>query len=256
MRRLFDRLSGPYARVVFSHLQHETQADVAWVRPRAGEKVLDLACGPGTLALELVRYGCRVYAVDLAEQMIAQAQAARRRRCGPPVHFAVADVEQLPLPGDSFDLVTCGFSFADFPAPAQAVAEICRVTRRGGRVAVVEAVAPEDPTQSAELDRLERLRSGGVPAHLLSLTELTALFRQASLELLDAAVSERRHRLEDWLGAAVGEGGVTTQRRLRRHLQAQLLETARSDAAGMHLERHGGRWFFSAKVAGLLWRKP
>src|SRR2546422_583868 len=119
VQRLFNRLSGPYARVVFSRLQRETQADVAWVRPRAGEKVLDLACGPGTLALELVGYGCRVYAVDLAEKMIARAQVARRRRCYPPVHFAVADVEQLPLPGDVFDLVACAFSFADFPAPVQ-----------------------------------------------------------------------------------------------------------------------------------------
>ncbi len=256
VQRLFDQLSGPYARLVFSRLRRETQADVAWVRPRAGEKVLDLACGPGTLALELVGYGCRVYAVDLAEQMIARAQAARRRRRCPPVHFAVADVEQLPLPGDSFDLVACAFSFADFPAPVQAVAEICRVTRRGGRVAVLEAVAPEDPAQGAELDRLERLRSGGVSAHLLSLTELAALFRQASLELLDATVSERKRRLEDWLGAAVGEGGVPAQRRLQRHLRAKLLETARRDAAGLHIERHRGHWFFSAKVARLLWRKP
>ena len=256
VQRLFDQLSGPYARLVFSRLRRETQADAAWVRPRAGEKVLDLACGPGTLALELVGYGCRVYAVDLAEQMIARAQAARRRRRCPPVHFAVADVEQLPLPGDSFDLVACAFSFADFPAPVQAVAEICRVTRRGGRVAVLEAVAPEDPAQGAELDRLERLRSGGVSAHLLSLTELAALFRQASLELLDATVSERKRRLEDWLRAAVGEGGIPAQRRLQRHLRAKLLETARRDAAGLHIERHRGHWFFSPKVVRLLWRKP
>ena len=101
-----------------------------------------------------------------------------------------------------------------------------------------------------------RLRSAGVSAHLLSLTELTALFRQASLELLDAKVSERKRRLEDWLGAAVGEGGVPAQRRLQRHLRVKLLETARGDAAGLHIERHRGHWFFSAKVAQLLWRKP
>src|SRR5207245_8254787 len=166
VQRPFHRLSGPHARVVFSRLQRETQAAVAWVRPRAGEKVLDLACGPGTLALELVGYGCRVYAVDLAEKMIARAQVARRRRRCPPVHFAVADVEQLPLPGDVFDLVACAFSFADFPAPVQAVAELCRVTRRGGRLAVLEAVAPEGPAQSAVLGRLERIRSPGVSAHL------------------------------------------------------------------------------------------
>src|SRR2546426_9816970 len=176
VQRLFNRLSGPYARLVFSRLQRETQADVAWVRPRAGEKVLDLACGPGTLALELVGYGCRVYAVDLAEQMIARAQVARRRRRCPPVHFAVADVEQLPLLGDVFDLVACAFSFADFPSPAQAVAEMCRVTRQGGRLTVLEAVAPEGPAQSARLRRIERRLPTVVPLLPLLMTEQSARY--------------------------------------------------------------------------------
>src|SRR2546426_5013735 len=192
VQRLFNRLSGPYARVIFSRLQRETQADVAWVRPRAGEKVLDLACGPGTQALELVGYGCRVYAVDLAEQMIARAQVARRRRRCPPVHFAVADVEQLPLPGDVFDLVACAFSFADFPAPVQAVAEMCRVTRRGGRVAVLEAVAPEDPAQSAGLDRLERPPPAGGSPPPPSPAELTPLFPPAGPWLVRRQGLERK----------------------------------------------------------------
>src|SRR5437879_11923985 len=98
VQRLFNRLSGPYARVVFSRLQRETQADVAWVRPRAGEKVLDLACGPGKLALELVGYGCRVYAVDLAAKLIARAQVARRRQFNPAVLLVVQDAGAQPPP--------------------------------------------------------------------------------------------------------------------------------------------------------------
>src|SRR2546425_13053818 len=98
--------------------------------------------------------------------MIARAQVARRRRRCPPVHFAVADVEQLPLTGDVFDLVACAFSFADFPAPVQAVAELCRITRRGGRVAGLGAVAAEGPAQRAAPDRLSRLRSHGGLTHL------------------------------------------------------------------------------------------
>lgn len=250
IRRLFDRVAAPYARFVFSRLRAEARDDVAWIRPRAGEKVLDLACGPGTLALELSRHGCRVYALDLAEQMIARARrAAHLQRC-PAVHFAVADAEQLPLPDHAFDLVTCAFSLPDFPARARAVAEIHRVTRSGGRIAILEALAPEDPAQSAARDRLERLRSDSVPVHLLSLHELLALFRQAGLELLDASISERRRRLEDWLGSAVMKGGAAARRRLRR----ELLDSARNDAADLHLERHRGQWFFNAMVARLLWR--
>ena len=251
IQRLFDDLAAPYARFVFSRLQAETREDVAWIRPQPQEEILDLACGPGTLALELARCGCRVHALDLAERMIDRARrAARLRRC-PPVQFAVADAEQLPLPDTAFDLVTCAFSLPAFPARARAVAEIHRVTRPGGRIAILEAVAPEDPAQSAELDRLERLRSGGVPTHLLTLRELLALFQQAGLELLDASISERRRRLADWLGVAVVQGGPTARRRLRQ----QLLDSAKNAAAGLHLERHRGQWFFNAKVARLLWRK-
>jgi len=249
VQRLFDRLARPYARFVFSRMRGEIQDDVAWMKPRPRERVLDLACGPGTLALELALYGCRVYALDLAEQMIRRAQDAQRRRRCSPVHFAVADAEKLPLPDESFDLVTCAFSFPDFPSPRRAVAEICRVTRPGGRISVVEALAPEDAPRSATLDRLEQLRSAGVPVHLLSLTDLLALFRQAGLSLVDAGVSERRRRIEDWIGAAAGAGAA------RRDLRRRLLETAEGDTAGLHLERHRGKWQFCAKVARLLWRK-
>ncbi len=222
LQRLFDRLAAPYARFVFSRLRRETRGDVAWIQPRAEERVLDLACGPGTLALELARYGCRIYALDLAEQMILRARrGARQRRC-PPVHFAVADAELLPVGDKTFDLVTCAFSISAF-----------------------------HPEQSAELARLERLRSAGVPAHLVSLGELLGLFRQAGLELLDASVSERRRRLEDWLSGAAVRGGAAARQRLRR----QLLGTAKGDAAGLRLERHRGQWFYCAKVARLLWVK-
>lgn len=251
VQRLFDRLSAPYARFVFSRLQRETRDDVAWVKPRARERVLDLACGPGTLALELARYGCRVYALDLAERMISRAHRAARLRRRPPIQFAVADAEQLPLPDETFDLVACAFSLPVFSAPPQAVAEIRRVTRPGGRIAVFEVVAPEDSAQRAELDRLERLRSAGVPTRLFSLPDLLALFRQADLSLLDASVSGRKRRLEDWLGSGAVNGGAAAQRRLRQ----ELLRTVKGDAAGSHLERHRGQWYFCPKVARLLWRK-
>ena len=251
LRRLFDRLSAPYSRFVFSRLGRETRQDVAWIHPRPGERVLDLACGPGTLALEMARYGCRVFALDLAEQMILQARrAARQHRCS-PVHLALADAEQLPIPDKGFDLVTCGFSFAVFLAPPRIVAEIRRVTRPRGRVAILEVVAPENPAQSSELRRLEELRSAGVPAHLLALPELLGLFNGAEFDLLDACVSERRRHVEDWLGGAAVRGGAAGRRRLRQ----RLLETARDDSAGLHLERHRGKWFYCARVARFLWQR-
>jgi len=251
VQRLFNRLATPYARFVFSRLRQETRQDVTWMKPQAHERALDLACGPGTLALELARHGCRVYAFDLAEQMLARARQAARTGGAQELHFAVGDVEHLPLPTGGFDLVTCSFSLANFPAPHDAVAEICRVTRPGGRVAVLEVVAPEDPAERAEFNRLEQLRSGGAPTRLLSLRDLLALYRQANLDLLDACVSVRQRRLDDWL--TLGHLGRTPQ--ARRRLREQVLQTAKENTAGLHLERHRRGWVFHVRVARLLWRK-
>ncbi|HJY86085.1 MAG TPA: methyltransferase domain-containing protein [Candidatus Acidoferrales bacterium] len=250
-QRLFNRLSPSYARFVFSQLRAETRAHVAWLQPRANERVLDLACGPGTLAVELARYGCSVYALDLAEGMITVAQVAARQRRLRAIYFAVADAEQLPLPGGRFDLVTCAFSFPVFPTARKALDEICRVTRPRGRIALVEVVVAEDPAEREAWDRLERLRSGGIPTRLLSLADLLGLSRQAGLSLADAHVFERSRRLEDWLCGAVVEGGPSARRRLRQ----EFLESARAHSSSFHLEQHHGHWFYSAKVARLLWRK-
>lgn len=251
VQRLFNNLSTPYACFVFSHYRGETRRDVAWIKPNPRELVLDLACGPGTLALELGRYGCRVYAVDLAEKMISLARRAARRRNKLGVHFAVADAERLPLPSNCFDLVTCGYSLANFPALPPVVAEMFRVTRPGGRVAILEAVAPEDAGQRTVLNRLEQLRSAGAPARLLCSTDLRALFERANFLLLDGQVRERRRRLDDWLSLGNLDRATSSCRQLRQ----QILETAGDDSAGLHLERCNGRWFFYAKVACLLWRK-
>ncbi len=251
VQRLFNQLATRYARFVFSRLREETRADVAWMKPRARERALDLACGPGTLALELARHGCRVYAFDLAEQMISQARRAARRRQTRNIQFAVADVEQLPLPSGRFDLVTCGYTLANLRVPQHAVAEICRVTRPGGRIGILEAVAPEDTAQRAAFNRMERLRSSGVPVRLLSLSDLLALYWQAKLTLLEACVSERRRRLEDWLSLRNPDKAARPYQRLRE----RVLQAARENAAGLRMERHRGEWFYHVQVARLLWRK-
>lgn len=251
VQRLFNRLSTPYARFVFSRSQEETRRDAAWIKPQSRERVLDLACGPGALALELARYGCHVYAFDLAERMIALARSAAHRQRDLQTHFGVADAEHLPLPSSRFDLVTCSYSLAGFPALRQVVAEISRVTRPGGRVAILEVVAPENAGQRAVLSQLEQRRSAGAPVRLLCLTDLLVLFPQMNWLLLDGHVRERRRRLEDWL--SLGELSRTTGS--RRKLREQVLETAFDDSAGLHLERRRGRWFYYPKVACLLWRK-
>ena len=250
IQRLFNRIAVPYTRWALSRARAETRRDAEWIRVQGHERVLDLACGPGTLGLELAGQARAVYGLDLADRMIAQARrAAAAARCA-HAHFGVADGELLPLPTDSFDLVTCSYSFANFPAPQRVVEEMHRVTRPGGRIAVLEVVAPENAAQRQLLNRLERLRTR-VPTRILCLTDLLALFYQVNLHLVDCQVQQRRRRLDDWLALAESGG----DRRTRRRLRQELLRTAKTNDPGWHLSRQGGRWFFYHTVARLLWRK-
>lgn len=249
-QRLFNRIAPLYARRAFSCTRTEARRDAAWVQPQPHERVLTLACGPATLGLELAPHVHSVYGFDLAEGMLAQAcRTARVRRCT-NIYFCLADAEHLPLPANNFDVVVCRYSFANFPAPQHIVAEMCRVTRPGGRLAVMEVVGPEDPAQRRRLNRLEQFRSRA-PVRILSLTDLLALFYHANLYLLDCHVLCRRQWLQDWL--ALSEKGQ--DRRTRQRLQQAVLRIAKAKDADGPLYRESGRWCFYHTVARLLWRK-
>lgn len=246
IRELFNQLAKSYA-VQVGRRRAQARADVSWIEPRPGESALDLACGPGTLTLELGRHCRCAYGIDLAEGMIAAARRAARRQRRPNLHFLVGDGETLPFPAACFDLIVCGFSFAGFPAPEQVAREIARVSAPGARVAQLEVPAAESPSERGWLDWLEERRSGS-PMRLLSLGELLALFPRVGFELADCHILRRRLALQDWL--------ALSHPRARPGLEAELLRWLPSAGEALCGERRAGRWYLYPKVARLLWWKP
>jgi SAM-dependent methyltransferase len=99
-----------------------------------GDRVLELACGPGGLGLAAAARGAEVVLSDVAPEMTAIA--AQRATGLPDVSARVLDLEEIAEPDASYDVVLCreGLMFAT--DPARAAAEILRVLRPGGRVAV------------------------------------------------------------------------------------------------------------------------
>lgn len=98
-----------------------------------GQKVLDVACGAGQLSLPAARLGAQVTGVDIATNLIGQAQA-RAREVGLSINFEEGDAEALNYPDASFDVVfsLIGAMFA--PRPERVAAEMLRVCRPGGRL--------------------------------------------------------------------------------------------------------------------------
>src|SRR5215210_3831740 len=111
------------------------QTSAAVVRP--GDRVLDVCCGTGDLALAAERAGGAVTAVDFSESMLARA-----RRKSDSVTWVHADVTALPFEGETFDAATVGFGIRNVPDAETGLAELARVLRPGGRLACLDLTRP------------------------------------------------------------------------------------------------------------------
>jgi ubiquinone/menaquinone biosynthesis C-methylase UbiE len=124
-------------------------ADVA-----AGDRVLDVATGPGTLALLAAARGARVSAVDFAPSMIAELE--KRAQGARDLDVRVADGQALPFADGAYDAAFSMFGLIFFPDRARGLAELHRVLRGGGR-AVISSWAPFEGPFATVLETLREL---------------------------------------------------------------------------------------------------
>ena len=100
-----------------------------------GEKVLDVACGTGNLAIPAAKSGALVTGVDIAPNLVEQARK-RAEAEGVDCQFDEGDAEALPYEDGSFDTVVTMFGAMFAPRPEKAAEELIRVCRSGGRIAM------------------------------------------------------------------------------------------------------------------------
>jgi demethylmenaquinone methyltransferase/2-methoxy-6-polyprenyl-1,4-benzoquinol methylase len=117
---------------------------------RDGKLALDLCCGTGDVALALGRAGMDVVGMDFSEPMLSVAEhklAGSRRRGGSPlqVRFIRGDAQQIPFPGDSFDVVTISYGLRNLADWEAGLREMRRVLRPGGRLLVLDFGKPRNP---------------------------------------------------------------------------------------------------------------
>ena len=176
-------------------------AELAGVAP--GQRVVDVACGRGTTALLLAReLGCEAVGVDLGARGIAQARHAAG--AGERASFLVGDAETLPLGDAGFDVALSECSLCTFPDKPRAIAEMARVVRAGGVIAIADVTADLDALPAA-------LRTAAAQvacvADARSAAEYVALLRDAGCEPLaiephDAELRAMADRVEARLRVA------------------------------------------------------
>lgn len=103
------------------------------IKPRMD--MLDVACGTGNLAIPAAKAGAIVTGADIATNLLEQGRA-RAKREGVNVQFDEGDAEQLPYPDASFDLIVSMYGAMFAPRPERVSAELVRVCRPGGQIAM------------------------------------------------------------------------------------------------------------------------
>ncbi|GAA5071509.1 methyltransferase domain-containing protein [Nocardia iowensis] len=159
---LFDHAATAARRVVGI-----LQSPAERLRLQPGHTVLDIACGPGEITTALARTvgpGGLAVGIDISESMLTRA--AHRHRAGNTA-FLRADAQRLPLRDHTVDAVTCIAGLQLIPDPDAALAEMIRVLRPGGYLAVLVPTVRTGP-----LELIGRYVPGAGGARLFTETEI------------------------------------------------------------------------------------
>jgi ubiquinone/menaquinone biosynthesis C-methylase UbiE len=176
-----------------------------FAEPCGDERALDVGTGAGALAFALAPLVREVVGLDPVPELLELARA----RALPNTEFVEGDGTALPFPDASFDLAGTHRTLHHVAEPERLVAELARVTRPGGRVLVVDQLAPDDPAAAAVLHEFETARD---PSHTRLLTdgELRELFAGSGLSLVRERHEDERRELPTYLDLAGCEGDRRT----------------------------------------------
>ena len=103
-----------------------------------GSHILEVAPGPGFLAIELAKLGdYQVTGLDISKTFVKLA-TENARKAGVRVAFHLGNAASMPFDHDSFDLIVCRAAFKNFSEPVRALSEMYRVLKPGGRAIIID----------------------------------------------------------------------------------------------------------------------
>jgi ubiquinone/menaquinone biosynthesis C-methylase UbiE len=168
---------------------------------KPGARVLEIAPGPGYLAIELARLTrCRMIGLDISRTFVAIA-SDNAEKAGIDVCFNQGDAAELPYPGDVFDFIVCRAAFKNFSRPLAALDEMHRVLKPGGNALIIDLRKDFSPQEVNDYVR----GKGVINAALIKLTFNTMLKKRAyTQDGITALVSQSQFRHGDLRLDAIG----------------------------------------------------
>jgi ubiquinone/menaquinone biosynthesis C-methylase UbiE len=249
VRQEFTKQADAYAANPVIASQDRAAQLVRVVQPTPHDRVLEVATGPGYVAMAFATCCREVVGVDLTEAPLVIAEKTRQERGLANVRFETADANQLSFADATFDVVVCRFAFHHFPEPQRVLSEMVRVCRRAGTVAIEDLVVSEHPERAAFHNRLENLRD---PSHTaaMPLSRLLSLFAAAGLEVERVQSGTFPQSLERWLQNAQTPPDKASQ------VRNMVERDAAEDLSGLYPFRNqDNQWCFTQRTAVVVGRK-
>lgn len=238
VRREFTQQAEAYAANPSVADPARVERFVRAVAPPADARVLDVASGPGYVAMGFAARCREVVALDLTEAPLALARRMGAERGLTNLRAMTGDAARLPFADASFDAVVCRLALHHMEDPGRA----------DGRVAVEDLIASEHSDRAAYQDRIEILRD---PSHVraLPVSELLRLIAATGVEVGVVYTDALTQVAERWLANARTPDERASEVRL-------LLERDEdNDLSGLRPVRQDGQLAFTHRMAVVVGRK-
>jgi ubiquinone/menaquinone biosynthesis C-methylase UbiE len=202
-------------------------------KPEKTDRVLDVACGWGYVALTFAPHVRAVLGVDLTPEMVALALSVAHDKKVKNVEYIEGDVEELQFPAGSFEIVTCRFTFHHFARPDRALREMTRVLAPGGRIILYDTVAAAEVDKAALHNAIEFARD---PSHVKMYrdTEFQELFKAAGLQVKGRVTTLMKRHLGHWMAFVDADEAHV------RRVKTLMLSAVEGNAAGLGIRERGG----------------
>ncbi len=202
VRERFTKTAEVFGDYAVAERVAEAESLARLVATAPADVAVDLACGPGTLALRFAKHVRWMCALDLTPAILKRARekAAQEGLLG-KLGFTIGDAQTLPFADGSLDLAVTSYSLHHISDPARVVREMARVVKRGGRVGLIDILVPEDPKIRELNHRIEWTRDHS-HCRSLTLAEFRAMMDAAGLRITATETREHPRSFEHWMHVA------------------------------------------------------
>jgi ubiquinone/menaquinone biosynthesis C-methylase UbiE len=184
-----------YARITSKQDDFMVLAQRLRAQLAPNSRILEVAPGPGYLAIELAKRGFNVVGLDISKSFIEIA-STNARHANVAVDFRLGNASQMPFESNAFDFIVCRAAFKNFSDPVGAIREMYRVLRPCGKALIID-LRRDAPPEAID-EEVRRMHMNPINAFMTKLTFQTTLLKSAytTKEIRDMVAQTDFHRCD------------------------------------------------------------